>query len=176
MAKKNEIIVNAALKYKDDGAIHIFSHGAPNGLSVLIGESKEYVRTADELEALLSQYSEIWQNKAEKDNITIVFHACRTGQGEDSFAQKVSETLWVTVIAPSEKVYFSNNGEIGTYQTTYNYENDGNKIDKSEKIETRSDQVGQWKVFRNGKAIATYKGSWKPKERPYFFEKIIYKE
>ena len=102
MAKKNEIIVNAALKYKDDGAIHIFSHGAPDGLSVLIRESKEYVRTADELEALLSQYSEIWQKKAEMDNITI--------------------------------------------------------------------------VFRNGKAIATYKGSWKPKERPNFFEKIIYKE
>lgn len=87
---KDKTIISGANNYKDDGAIHIFAHENSKFMAVEIDGEKQEVTNSRQLEKLLSKYSEVWKNKKDGDNITIVLHSCRTGEGDNSFAQKVS--------------------------------------------------------------------------------------
>jgi len=176
--QKNKIIVQAAEKYPDDAAIHIFAHGSPKGMSVFADGKTISIRNVKQLDKLLSKYSETWKNKGEKDNITIVLHSGRTGEGENSFAQKVSEGLeGVTVIAPDQRGYFSSKGEFGAYKAKY--VDDNNEYERNNdgqiKSKERSNELGNWRVFRDGKETESYKGDWKPKENPSWWDKFLNK-
>ncbi len=175
---KDKTIISGANNYKDDGAIHIFAHGNSQFMTVKIDGEKQDVTNSRQLEELLSKYSEVWKNKKDGDNITIVLHSCRTGEGDNSFAQKVSKDLGVTVIAPDQRDYFSEYGEIGTYKAKYtdknnNYLRNNNGGIKSKE---RSNEMGNWRVFKNGEEKGSYKGSWKPKEKPTLWDNIFEKK
>ena len=173
---KDKTIISGAEKYRDDGAIHIFAHGSPKGITVNINGKDQKVRTAQQLDKLLSQYSEVWTNREKDSPTTIVLHSCRTGEGDDSFAQKVSKELNVTVIAPDQRVYFNEDGQIGTYKAKYTDQNNAYKTDGDGNIKSkeRSNEKGNWRVFQNGDEIHSFKGDWNPKEKPNALDKIIY--
>ena len=114
-------MIAGAEKYKDDGAIHIFGHGSSKGMTLIMDGKKYKIRTAEKLEAFLSENSEIWQNRKEGDKPMIVLHSCNTGKdqidGSASFAQKISESETfkdATIIAPSETLWATPSGEVGT--------------------------------------------------------------
>ncbi|MCQ2276185.1 MAG: hypothetical protein MJZ87_04475 [Bacteroidales bacterium] len=173
---KDKAIISGAEKYNDDGAIHIFAHGSSKGLIVTIDGRKQQVRTAQQLEKLLSKYSNVWKNRQENDATTIILHSCRTGEGDNSFAEKVSKELNVTVVAPDQRVYFNEEGQVGTYKAKYadsdnEYKRDDNGNIKSKE---RSNVTGNWKVFRNGKEVKSFKGNWSPKEKPTVLDRLLY--
>ncbi len=172
----NKFIASGAEKYQDDGAIHIFAHGSSRGLTVNINGENQTVRTAKQLDNLLSQYSEIWQNRNEEVETVIVLHSCRTGEGDNSFAEKVSRELGVTVVAPDQRVYYDNNGEIGTYKAKYVDQNNEYKLNENgnPKNKERSTIKGNWRVFQNGKETHSFKGDWHPREKPDILEIIRY--
>ena len=172
----NKFIASGAEKYQDDGAIHIFAHGSSRGLTVNINGENQTVRTAKQLDNLLSQYSEIWQNRNEEVETVIVLHSCRTGEGDNSFAEKVSRELGVTVVAPDQRVYYDNNGEIGTYKAKYVDQNNEYKLNENgnPKNKERSTIKGNWRVFQKGKETHSFKGDWHPREKPDILEIIRY--
>jgi len=172
----NKLIASGAEKYQDDGAIHIFSHGSSRGLTVDINGEKQTVRTAKQLDKLLSEHSEVWKNRQKDDNTLIVLHACRTGEGDESFAQKVSKELGVTVIAPDQRVYFDNTGEVGTYKAKYVDQNNEYKLKNNGDIKSRarSEEKGNWRVFYNGQETNSFRGDWHPKQAPDFLDIIKY--
>ena len=174
--KDNEKIISGAEKYKDDGAIHIFAHGSSKGMTININGKNQKVRTAQQLDELLSQYSEVWENREKDGQTTIILHSCRTGEGDDSFAQKVSKELGVTVIAPDQRVYFNEDGQIGAYKAKYADSNNEYKHDDNGHIKSkeRSNIKGNWRVFQNGKEINSFKGDWSPKENPTFLDRLLY--
>ncbi|MBR0053732.1 MAG: hypothetical protein IJP65_00280 [Bacteroidales bacterium] len=174
--KKDKTIISGAEKYKDDGAIHMFAHGSPKSITVTIDGKKQKVETPQQLEKLLSEYSTVWNNRQENDEITIILHSCRTGEGDNSFAEKVSKELNVTVVAPDQRVYFNEDGQIGAYKAKYvdsnnEYKQDDNGNAKSKEM---SNIRGNWRVFRNGKEINSFKGDWSPKETPTFLDRLLY--
>jgi RHS repeat-associated protein len=184
-SEKDKTIISGAQNYKDDNSIHVFAHGSSRGMSVVVGGKTTTIRTAGQMEEFLSENSETWQNKGEGDQVTLVLHSCRTGQdnpdGSESFAEKISESgefKDVTVIAPDQRDYFSEDGEIGIYEAKYadgngEYKRDGNGNVKNKE---RSDKVGSWRVFKNGKQTGSYSGDWKPKENPTLWDKLTKKE
>ncbi len=173
---KDKTIFSGASNYKDDGAIHIFAHGSSKGISVCIDGKNQKIKDSKQLNNLLSKYSDIWKNKKEGDDIVIILHSCRTGEGENSFAQTISKELGVTVVAPNQRDYFSNEGEIGTYKAKYVNENNEYKHDENGQIKSkeRSNTMGTWRVFLNGKETNSYKGCWNPKEKPNLWDKLLY--
>ena len=174
---KDKTIVSGAEKYKDDGAIHIFAHGSSKGLSVNINGKHQNVRTANQLDKLLSQYSDVWKNRNKDEQTTIVLHACRTGEGDNSFAENVSKELGVTVIAPDQRVYFDETGEIGAYKAKYTDQDNEYKRDDNGNIKSKemSNVKGNWRVFMNGKEKQSFRGDWHPKEKPSILDKMIYR-
>jgi RHS repeat-associated protein len=182
---KDKIIIAGAEKYKDYNAIHIFAHGSSKGMSVVIDGKTIRIRTAEQLETFLSKNSKTWQNKGDGDQVTIVLHSCNTGRdnkdGTASFAQKVSESdifKDATIVAPNERVYFSENGEIGAYKAKYANEHGEYKRDENGRVKSkaRSDIPGSWRVFEKGKQIGQYRGDWKPKEQPTWWDNFTKKE
>ena len=173
---KDKIIISGAEKYRDDGAIHIFAHGFSKGITVNINGKDQKVRSAQQLDKLLSQYSEVWKNREKNGPTTIVLHSCRTGEGDNSFAQKVSKELGVTVVAPDQRVYFNEDGQIGTYKAKYVDQNNEYKTnsDGQPKNKERSGEKGNWRVFVNGEETHSYRGDWKPKGKPNILDKMIY--
>lgn len=171
--EKESGLAKAQEKYKDDGAIHIFSHGNSGGLGAYIN-GKEYknIKDAKTLNALLNKYSKVWQNRKEGESLTIVLHACNTGKETTdkdgnkmaSFAEKLSqseEMKDVNIIAPTERDWFNDKGEVGTYKSIPKKDEKGNDKKDGGK---RSNVKGQWATFRNGEKVDSHKGNWKPKE------------
>ena len=164
---KDKTIISGAGNYKDNGAIHIFAHGSSKGMTVEINGKRQRVATGKQLEKLLSKHSTIWKNKKDGSNIIIVLHSCRTGEGDNSFAQKVSKELNVTVIAPDQRDYFSKYGEIGPYKAKYTDKNNEYLRDNNGDIisKERSNEMGNWRVFKNGEEKGAFRGRcWNPKE------------
>jgi hypothetical protein len=66
--KDNDILIQGAKNFKDDGAIHIFAHGSSQGISPYIGVKKggksqpPPIRDVDKFIELLNM-SEIWRNR-----------------------------------------------------------------------------------------------------------------
>src|SRR5690606_17190341 len=115
----------------------------------------------------------------------IVLHSCRTGQdqadGSSSFAQKVSESETfkdATIIAPDQRVYFSESGEIGAYKAKYADEQGEYKRDEQGEIKSkaRSDKAGSRRGYKGGKQTGQYRGDWKPKEEATFWHNMTKKE
>ena len=157
-----------AKEYPDDDAIHIFSHGYKNGISVFHNGKRVIISNPKELDAFLTERSAEWKTRNNNEKMTIILHSCETGQGDNSFAERVSKDLKNTVvIAPDEKVVVNKENRLyGVYQTHEEYE--------GENILTKPVKLGHWKVFEDGKVIATYMGIWKPKSKITFFD-YIYK-
>ena len=182
---KDKIIIAGAEKYKDDNAIHIFAHGSSKGMSVVIDGKTTRIRTAKQLETFLSKNCKTWQNKGDGDQVTIVLHSCNTGRdnkdGTASFAEKVSESdifKDATIVAPNERVYFSESGEIGAYQAKYANEHGEYKRDENGEVKSKakSDNPGSWRVFEKGKQTGQYRGDWEPKEQPTRWDNFTKKE
>jgi|SRR5690606_17762501 len=182
---KDKIIIAGAEKYKDDNAIHIFAHGSSKGMSVVIDGKTTRIRTAKQLETFLAKNSKTWQNKGENDKVTIVLHSCNVGRdnkdGTASFAEKVSESNIfkdATIVAPNERVSFSESGEIGAYKAKYTNEHGDYKRDENGEIKSteRSETPGSWRIFEKGKQTGQYRGDWKPKEQPTRWDNYKKKE
>jgi hypothetical protein len=160
--------------------ITVTGHGSPKGMSNDVRGEK--IRTAKQLNAVLNRNSDDWKNKESGEGMTVVLYSCRTGANEkkadgsnkaDSFAQKISgseEFKDVEVIAPDQRVYFSENGPVGTYEAEYAGANDEYKADA--KDHSRSDTPGNWNVFKNGELIRSYQGDWKPTNNPSLMDKL----
>jgi hypothetical protein len=177
--KEDQDIIAGAKKYTDDDAIHIFGHGSSKGMTLVMGGTTYAIRTAKQLDNFLTKYSKTWQNKEKGEKPVIVLHSCRTGHdkvdGSPSFSQEVSESEIFknsTIIAPDERVYFDKNGEIGAYKAKYADKNGDYKLNEQglPKNKSRSNTPGSWRVFQGGKQTARYRGDWKPKEKPTFWD------
>jgi RHS repeat-associated protein len=177
--KENDrIISQGAEKYKDDGAIHIFAHGSSKGFTANVEGKSVRVTNAKQLDKFLSVHSKTWQNRKEGEDVTIVLHSCRTGEGNNSFAQNISKDMdGVTVIAPDQRVYIPASGELGTYKTKNVDSNNEYLRDENNQIKSkeRSNELGNWRIFNAGQETELYKGDWKPKENPTWWDNLWYK-
>jgi len=160
----NTHIINAANKYKDDDAIHIWAHGTSKSMIVFDGKKEIIITSAKQLDKFLLSTSEKWQNKGKNENMTIILHSCETGKdnGKDpSFAREVSKDLKNTnVIAATEKVVINDDTdtEIGTYSIK--------TVDVNGKSEEALDKKGNWVELSNGKETENHPGDWQPSIKP----------
>ena len=152
--------------YPDDDAIHIFAHGSHDGIKVFRDGDDVIISNSKDFKTFLSEKSHIWRNRKEGEKVTIILHSCETGQGKDSFAEKMSKELDNTiVIAPDEKVAVNKETRLNAVFKTEIVGDGKNKWAKPIR-------QGQWKVFENGNVTATYMGIWKPKSKITFFDNI----
>ena len=161
--------------------ITVTGHGSPKGMSNDVRGGK--IRTAGELNAVLNRNSDDWKNKESGAGMTVVLYSCRTGADvkdengksiSPSFAQTISgseEFKDVEIIAPDQRVYFNEDGPVGTYEAEYAGPNDEYKPDAKDK--SRSDTPGNWNVFKNGEKVRSYEGDWQPTNNPSLFDKIF---
>ena len=171
------ILISGAEKSKDDGAIHIFSHGNNQGLYPETGGKTEGIKTKNQFISFLDKHSDTWKDRKEGETITIILHSCNTGKGEESIAEKLSNIKGVRIIAPDNPDYISENGELGTYIPKYQNEDGTYKQDKNGiPMKQKSDKEGNWRVFERGKEVNAYRGSWNPKENPNWWDIYKYKK
>jgi RHS repeat-associated protein len=169
---KNIAIINAAKKYTNDGAIHIWAHGGPNLISVFDGKSNVPISSATDFQNFLSKNSIIWQTKAENQQTTIILHSCETGKDvgdKASIAREISKELSnTTVIAPSENVVVNTDGtEGGTYSTKPMTDNNGKVMTNSNgEVIKVVDKEGVWLKLSAGKTIDSRPGSESPRNKP----------
>jgi|GEM_PF-6514804 len=182
---KDKAIIAGAQKYNDDNAIHVFAHGSSKGMSVVIDGKTTRIRTAKQLDKFLAKNSSIWQNRGDADQVTIILHSCNTGRddndGTESFAEKVSKSdifKDATIIAPNERVYFSESGEIGAYKAEFANENGEYKRDANGEVKnkSRSENPGSWRIFQGGKQTGQFRGDWHPKEQPTTWDNLTKRE
>jgi hypothetical protein len=113
----------------------------------------------------LEEHSERWQNRKDNEAIIIILHSCQVAEAPEnlpllSFAEQVSRNLkGITIIASDTPVVSSASGEKGAYKT---------------KNGKTSNEPGYWKIFEDGKQKGAYRGDWKPKEKPTWWEQIMY--
>jgi len=172
---KDKTLIQGAQKYKNDDAIHIFAHGTSKGIYPVVDGKSTSITSVQGFKNFLNEHSDTWKNRKEGENITIVLHSCRTGEGESSFAQEISSKLeGVTVIAPDQRDYIGTEGEVGTYKAKYVDKNNEYKRNSDGEIKSkeRSNETGNWRVFKGGKETESYKGDWKPKENPSSWDKF----
>jgi hypothetical protein len=160
--------------------ITVTGHGSPRGMSNDVRGQK--IRTAGELNAVLNRNSDDWKNKESGEGMTVVLYSCRTGaelknkdgsKKADSFAQTISaseEFKDVEIIAPDQRVYFTEDGPVGTYEAKYAGPDDEYKADAPD--HSRSSTPGNWNVFKNGELIRSYQGNWQPTNDPSWWDKL----
>ena len=149
---RNATINAAADNYPENKpVIHVWAHGSDQGVRVVAreqtNETPEEVATISTPEGFnqfLLANSDIWLNNEDNKNIIIVLHSCKTGKGESSFAEKLSNSELfkdVLIVAPNNNVSIDDATlqEIGV---------DGER--------------GAWRFFRNGKQVDAIKGDSKP--------------
>lgn len=176
--ESDKTIISGANNFKDDGAIHIFAHGNKNGLYAYVDGKTVSIKNAKQLTTFLSKHSEVWKNKKDGDDVTVVLHSCRTGEGDNSFAQRVSKDMeGVTIIAPDQRDYISSEKELGPYKAKYTDANNEYKRDANGDIKNKeqSSERGNWRIFQNGAETESYNGGWTPKEKPSWWDKVWYK-
>jgi RHS repeat-associated protein len=177
--KNDKTLYKGAMRSYDDGAIHIFAHGSSKHFTAIIEGQKVKIQDAETFNKILSEQSEKWKNRKEGDILTVILHSCNTGRGNSSIAQKLSIAFKnVKFIAPTERDYFSRWGEKGTYKAQYADTDGSYKTDENGKVisKERSDELGSWRVFLDGKETGKYKGNWTPKENPTKADEVLYKE
>lgn len=159
-----------------DTMITVTGHGNPKYLMNDVRGQK--INNGEQLNAVLNRNSDSWKNKESGEGMTVVLYSCRTGSDvkdkegntiDQSVAQKISasdEFKDVEIIAPDQRVYFTEDGPVGTYEAKYAGPNDEYKADAPDR--SRSETPGNWNVFKNGELIRSYQGDWKPNENPSF--------
>lgn len=162
--------------------VTVVAHGSPTGMTN--DKTGKRITTAEQLNSTLNKTSTVWKNKESNQGMTVVLYSCRTGscakdkQGNPvnmSFAQKVSGSEIfkdVEIIAPDQRVYFGQSGPDGTYKAEYGGKDDEYKPDAKNK--QRSDQPGNWNVYKNGELIRSYQGDWQPTNQPSIMDKLLY--
>jgi RHS repeat-associated protein len=163
--------------------ITVTGHGNPNYIKNDVRNEK--ITTGKQLDAVLSRNSDDWKNREGNDGMTVVLYSCRTGANEknkdgsvkdSSVAQQISasdEFKDVEIIAPDQRVYFTEDGLVGTYEAEYAGPNDEYKADA--KDHSRSDTTGNWNVFKNGELIRSYQGNWTPTNNPSWWDNLTKK-
>ena len=158
----------------DKSAIHVYCHSFPTKILGPTG----FVYPED-FGKLLSQYDDRFKNRKNGEEIVIVIHGCRSGRltknskGEfaPSFAQQVSILEHCVVIAPDERNYVGSK-EFGPFVTKGEDANGDMSKEalKSNPEKLATGQRGHWNVYKNGKLISQYDGSWIPKSKPSFWD------
>ena len=162
--KSNSHLINAANKYPDDKAVHIWMHGNSESMTVFDNGKERSISTPKQFETFLSKNSKTWKNKGENEHVTIILHSCETGKdngNNPSYAGKISKNLKNTnIIAPTEKVVVtnSNDTEIGSYAIKTINSNGVNKEVLGQK--------GSWVDFSSGTKSETHSGDWQPSNKP----------
>ena len=161
--------------------ITVTGHGSPTGMSNDV--RGEEINTAGQLNSVLNRNSDDWKNKESGEGMTVILYSCRTGadvkdeNGKStapSFAQTISgaeEFKDVEIIAPDQRVYFSENGPVGTFEAKYAGPDDNYKADA--KDHSRSETPGNWNVFKNGELIRSYQGDWQPTSTPSLLDGLF---
>ncbi|NDV97150.1 RHS repeat-associated core domain-containing protein [Dysgonomonas sp. 521] len=104
----------------DNGMIHIYGHGSPDGLTFVdIRGNVSMIKNASDLQSLLTRYSAIWNNRLPGEELIIVLHSCNTGSIMDRGAITLAENISVNmpnvvIVAPSDYLFISKDGEIIT--------------------------------------------------------------
>ena len=161
---ENEKIKKAITIYNDEkNVINIWAHGSPNGMTVFDKNRGENTTITDAkgFVNFLNKNSNVWKNRKDNEQITIVLHSCRTGDkdnGKPGFAQRVSSSIEnAVIIAPEQNIYIVSGVEKGTYfdtvKSTYNFHG----------AESR------WMQFESGERTNTYKGNSLPGTAGYHY-------
>lgn len=162
--KSNSHLINAANKYADDKAIHIWGHGDSKSMLVYVNGKDVEIKSSKDFQSFLSNNSKTWQNKGENEHITIILHSCETGKEngkEPSIASEISKDLKnTTVIAPSDKVVVNNENdtEMGSYSTK--------TVEDNGKTKDVTVDKGTWNEFSNGENTESHPGDWQPLNKP----------
>jgi len=165
--------------------ITVTAHGSPRGISNDVRGDR--ITTGKGLDALLNRNSDNWKNKESGEGMTVVLYSCRTGacdKNEDgsvrnkSIAQQISgssEFKDVEIIAPDQRMYFTDLGPVGAYEAEAQNKNDEYKVDSKgeRKNDQRSNVKGNWNVFKNGELIRSYEGDWVPTNTPSIWDQFI---
>lgn len=157
--------------------VTLTAHGDPT--QIVDDKSGTRIKTGKQLDAVLTENSPQWKNRESNEGMTVVLYSCRTGSDQkdengnstgESVAQKISaskEFKDVEIIAPDQRVYFTEDGVVGTYEAEYANKNDSYKRDENNKVKSRekSDTPGNWVIFKNGKKVGSIEGDQSyPKE------------
>jgi len=199
--EKDPVIHSGAQSIKsNDKLVTVAAHGNPK----LIANSNDgdHIKSGKSVDKVLTANSEAWKNRESNEGMAVVLYSCRTGcdvkdtEGNTidmSVAQKISaseEFKDVTIIAPDERVYFTSEEVVGTYEAeaqekngNYIYktdengniirDSDGNRVRKND---SRSDREGSWRVFKNGEQVGSYDGDWTPTNEPGILDYLFHKE
>lgn len=132
---KNPLFKKAAKSYRNTPDVQIFAHGNSKGMSPIVNETVVRITEASELVKFISKNYTDFKDITIDSEVVIVLHSCNTGNGEDSFAKKVSEEMKnAIIIAPTGKVIVNGLfGEVGVF------DKDGKQKD--------------WIVYKGGKEM-----------------------
>ena len=160
----NNLILIKGFDYIPDDYLHqinICAHGWPKGINLFESGQKNPITTPKQFVEKVLSKNPIWIRRDKNEIMTIVLYSCRTAEGDNSFAQQLSEYLGenVVVIAPNQRVYCTSNGLQGVYKAKYVDENNNYLQGKSKES---SDQPGEWLVFYKGEIINCQNGQGPP--------------
>jgi hypothetical protein len=158
---RNTGLIAAANYFKEnldnDNAIHIFAHGNKEGMGVYKNGEVEFITDDKQFETFLSENFDMWKNRKEGENITIVLHSCETS----SFASKISQSEIfknTTIIAPNKLLHITYSNNTFTEKTWEAYKDSevpyhlGNERPKNE---------GRWIEYKNGTQSDYHSCDWK---------------
>ena len=165
----NKEQIKASENFSDEkDVINVWAHGSSNGMTVYDKENgtTSHIKDAKSFASFLDKNSNVWKNRDESQNVTIVLHSCETGQLDKSgenFAQRLSKGLDnVTIIAPTDNVYTPHGKELGTYKSTVEQ-----NINEKGQVVFSPEYQGKWVQYENGQRTQTYKGNSHPGEKGY---------
>lgn len=180
--KDDKLIYNVGSSNKDKTAIHTYAHGDQTGFrdntNIQADGKGNWVNTKSEFISVMSTGSEKeqWESRSADNPAVVVLHSCRTGRSitkdgektQDSAAEKFSEVENTIVVAPDERDYFSEgiffDSEMGPYVNSNTDENAGyeKRDKKNEPVSDRTNERGEWIIYRNGEEIGRKPGNWEP--------------
>ena len=135
--RDNRLLNSYAKRFSDrSDVIHVFAHGTHNeGISTGRVEYDGKSLNADQFSSQVLWKNNTYKNVDDNNPCVIMLHSCYTGQGEGSFAEKLS-LGGNLVIAPSDACNITVNR------------------DNQESV----DKDGVWNVFLDGKKLTQLKG------------------
>ncbi|MFA7447267.1 MAG: RHS repeat-associated core domain-containing protein, partial [Weeksellaceae bacterium] len=163
--------------------VTVTAHGSPTGISNDYGKR---TTTGAGLNTVLTANSDAWKSRESNEGMTVVLYSCRTGSDEKnkdgsskntSIAQQISaseEFKDVEIIAPDQRVYFSDSKPTGTYEAKYSGADDEYKRNENNQVKSkeRSNTTGNWNVYKNGELIRSYQGDWQPTDNPSLWDRL----
>ena len=178
---KDPVAYEAASKDKDKSVISVYAHGENRGIVIsakgVATKIKNWATSAKEFDKILSKSSPEYRDaKKSGKAIVIVLHSCRTGEDytdknnvtTPAIAKQISTLPNTTVIAPDERLTYSQNKEEGAYESgprkgaygTTDRNGDWKKDDNKK----YSKEEGNWNTFKDGKQVDQNKDLNKAKD------------